>query len=108
MGILSKTDYLIFRECQKNAWLKVHRRDVYDQKELSEFDKAIIETGNEVDGYARQLFPGGVLIAGRDQAAQEITRHHIANKTPILFQPSFLQDEYFAALDILRYDAASN
>jgi hypothetical protein len=107
MGILSKSDYLIFRDCKKNAWLKIHRRDIYNQGELSEFDKAIIETGNEVDEYARQLFPGGVLIQGRNQAAQELTRNLIANKTPVLFQPSFLHDEFFAALDILEYDPVS-
>lgn len=50
MITVSKTDYLIYRECNKNAWLKIHRPEVFYQSELSEFDKAIIETGNEVEG----------------------------------------------------------
>ena len=55
--VLSKTDYILYRECAKNAWLKVHRPDIYLSYELSEFEKQIIETGNEVDKLAREIFP---------------------------------------------------
>jgi hypothetical protein len=106
MGALTKTDYLLFRECRKNAWLKIHRPDIYFQSELSEFDKALMETGNEVELQARRLFPGGVLIEGRDQKAQGLTLQHVAKKTPILSQPVFLKDGFMAALDILRFDPA--
>ena len=108
MATVSKTDYLIFRECRKNAWLKIHRPDIYHQAGLSEFDMAVIETGNEVETYARQLFPGGVLIEGRDDAAQALTLQHIAQRTPVLFQPVFARDEFLAALDILEFDAETN
>ena len=89
MVTISKTDYLIFRECKKNAWLKIHRRDIFYRSELSEFDKAIIETGNEVESYARQLFPSGVLIEGRDHAAQAATLDHIAKKLRCCFNRFF-------------------
>lgn len=56
---LSKTNYIIWRDCHKNAWLKVHKPEVYYAHELSEFEKQIIETGNEVDLLARELFPTG-------------------------------------------------
>ena len=55
--LLSKTDYILFRECPKNVWYKIHRPEIYNQAELSEFEKAIIETGNEVELVARKLFP---------------------------------------------------
>jgi hypothetical protein len=102
---LSKTDYLIYRGCRKNAWLKSNRPDVYHQSGLSEFDLSIIETGNEVELEARKLFPGGALIEGRDTAAREATVAHIERKTPILFQPVFMRDNFLAALDILQYNA---
>ena len=108
MGNISKTDYLIFRECHKNAWLKIHRPEIFHQAGLSEFDKAIIETGNEVEEYARKLFPGGVLIEGRDTRAQEITLRHIAQKAPLLFQPVFAKDGFLAALDVLQFDPKTN
>jgi hypothetical protein len=107
MFVLSKTDYLIYRECSKNAWLKIHCPDVYKKAELSEFDKAIIETGNEVEKYARELFPGGVMIEGRDSQAQTLTLKYIVDKTPVIFQPVFLKDGFLAAVDILKFDSGT-
>ena len=43
---LSKTDYILYRECPKNVWYKIHRPDIYSESELSEFEKSIMETGN--------------------------------------------------------------
>lgn len=56
---LSKTNYIIWRNCHKNAWLKIHKPEIYFAQELSEFEKQIIEAGNEVDILARILFPNG-------------------------------------------------
>ncbi len=63
---LSKTNYLVYRDCAHNAWMKVHRPDAYAAEPLSVFDQAIIETGNDVDVRARALFPDGVLIRRGD------------------------------------------
>lgn len=102
---VSKTDYLLFRECKKNAWLKIHKPEIFYSFPLSEFEKSIIETGNEVELVARRLFPTGVLIEGRDEAAQKSTAKLIAEKERTLFQPVFVKDGFLAALDILQYDA---
>lgn len=59
MKELSKTNYILFRDCPKNTWIKIHKPDIYFAEELSEFEKQIIETGNEVDELARDLFPDG-------------------------------------------------
>ena len=115
MITVSKTDYLLFRECQKNTWLKVHKPKVYYTGELSDFEKSIIETGNEVESYARQLFPTGILIEGRDLVAQEKTTKIIGDvvkestKTgniQTIFQPVFVKDGFMAAVDVLQYDPA--
>ena len=74
---LSKTDYILYRECPKNVWYKIHRPDVYSQSELSEFEKSIIETGNEVELEARKLFLGGILIEGRGGKAQKATQEYL-------------------------------
>lgn len=101
--VISKTDYLLFRECPKNAWLKIHKPEVYQKAQLSEFEKAIIETGNEVELTARQLFPSGVLIEGRDAASQEATKQYLSEKKEVLFQPIFVKNGFLAAVDILQY-----
>ncbi len=99
---LSKTDYILYRECPKNVWLKNYKPEVYNASELSEFEKAIIETGNEVELVARQLFPTGVLIEGRDEEAQEKTQFLLEKKEKVIFQPIFVKDEFLAAVDILE------
>ncbi|MDO8466600.1 MAG: DUF2779 domain-containing protein [bacterium] len=104
---LSKTDYILFRECPKNTWYKIHQPDIYYKAELSEFEKHIIETGNEVELVARQLYPDAVLVEGRDEGAQKLTRELIAKKQKVIFQPVFLKDGFLAAVDVLEYNPAT-
>jgi hypothetical protein len=101
---LSKTDFLIFRECAHNAWVKLHRPEVYRAEPLSAFDQALLEAGNEVDALARQLFPGGCLIARGDA---ETTARLVAERLPVLYQPVFETDQFTTACDILVWNAAS-
>lgn len=102
---LSKTNYLIYRDCPHNAWVKIHSPAVYHAKPLSAFDEAVIETGNAVDERARELFPGGVLIARGDADG---TRELVAARTPVLYQPVFETDRYTTACDILVWNAATS
>ncbi len=101
---ISKTDYLVWRDCAKNAWVKKHKPEIYFAHELSEFDKLIINTGNEVDVLARDLFPGGVLIEGRDEEAQEATAKALGAGARVIYQPVFMNENFLAACDILTYD----
>lgn len=100
--LLSKTNYILYRDCPKNAWLKIHKPSVYFASELSDFEKSLIETGNEVEAVARELYPTGVLIEGRDKEAQNLTRKLIAEGEKVLFQPVFEKDGFLAAVDILK------
>ena len=101
---LSKTDYILYRECPKNVWYKIHKPDIYYKSELSDFEKHIIETGNEVELVARKIFEDGILIEGRGEEAQKLTQEYLAKKQPTIFQPVFLKDNFLAAVDILKYD----
>ncbi len=101
---LSKTDYLLYRECPQNVWYKIHMPDIYSQSELSEFEKSIIETGNEVELVARKLFPTGILIERRDIKGQEATQEYLSKKQEILFQSIFVKEGYLAAIDVLKFD----
>ena len=98
---LSKTNYLVYRDCAHNAWVKVHRPEVYHAGPLSVFEQAIIETGNDVDVRARDLFPGGVLIRRGDAAG---TAELVAARTPVLYQPVFETGRYTTACDILVWN----
>jgi hypothetical protein len=100
---LSKTNYLVYRDCGHNAWVKVHKPEIYHAEPLSVFDQAIIETGNDVDVRARALFPGGVLIRRGDAAG---TAELVAARTPVLYQPVFETERYTTACDILVWNDA--
>ena len=98
---LTKTDFLILSDCVHNAWFKVNKPDVYNARPLSAFDLGLIETGNEVDVLARDLFPGGLEV-GRGQI--ERTRQLIDSRSPILYQPSFETERFSMVCDILVFD----
>jgi hypothetical protein len=101
---LSKTNYLVYRDCPHNAWVKVHKPEVYHAEPLSVFEQAIIEVGNDVDVRARDLFPGGVLIRRGDAAG---TAELVASRVPVLYQPVFETDRYTTACDILVWHEAT-
>ena len=101
---LTKTSYLTYRDCAHNAWVQMHRPDIYNAQPLSEFDEALMETGRDVDELGRGLFPGGVLIERGDVAS---TAAEVARRTPVLYQPVFETDRHSTACDVLRWNATS-
>ncbi|MBI4243486.1 MAG: hypothetical protein HY606_05300, partial [Planctomycetes bacterium] len=88
--VVSKTDYLLYRECPKNAWYKIHKPGIYDQSELTEFEQSLLETGNEVELIARKLFPDGILIERRDIEGQQDTQKLLKENHKLLYQPIFV------------------
>lgn len=100
---LSKTDYIIYRDCSKNAWVKVNKPKVYNASDVSEFEKMIMETRNEVDELARKLFPTGVLIKHNSKKTKEL----IAKKVPVIYQPKFESEKYTTTPDMLVWNRDS-
>jgi hypothetical protein len=89
MNLLSKTDYIIWRDCPHNAWMKKWKSGIYYALPLSEFDKNLIASGNQVEEKAREFFGEGVLIEGRDEESLKRTKELLQNKTNMLFQACF-------------------
>lgn len=102
--LVSKTDYMRWQGCPKNAWLAINKPDFYYSFEPTEFELALRETGEKVEGIARGLFPGGVLVEGRDEAAQKLTGNLIDTKAPVIFQPVFSNDGFLAVADVLKFN----
>src|SRR5580700_3565924 len=104
MTCVSKTDYVLWRDCAKNAWLKLHKPDVYYATELTEFERSVIDAGIEVEGVARRLFTDGVLVTGSKDEVQQKTAELLSAKGRTLFQPVFEKDGLLAAVDVLQFD----
>ena|ERR1700686_1133943 len=78
---ISKTDYILWRDCAKNAWLRIHKPDVYFSTELTEYEQSVMEMGIEVERVARGLFPDGAVVTGSQTDALQETRALI--RTPM-------------------------
>lgn len=105
---LSKTDYILYRDCRRNAWIKIHKSDVYAKFPPSEFDKSLMESGYDVEKIARQLFPSGILIDEYGEKGKEITKKFLNKKELVLFQPIFIEDNFQAKIDVLKYNPKTN
>ena len=101
---LTKTDFILFRECPNNVWVKKHKPEEYEKFEISEFEKSLAVMGNEVEELARGMFPAGYLIDKRSEGARELTQKLIAEQAPVIFQAIFATDKYLAAADVLKWN----
>ena len=46
---ISKTDFILYRECPNNTWVKIHKPEEYSKFEVSDFEKSLGVMGNEVE-----------------------------------------------------------
>lgn len=105
MRPLSKSTFLQFQVCPKDTWLRLHRPDFVEKFALTEFEKHLLEQGNEVEVHARQLFPGAVLVTAVGDEAVDETRRLMAAGTDAIFQATFLADGFYTKCDVLKRGA---
>jgi hypothetical protein len=99
--LISKSTFLEFQMCPKNTWLKLHKPELLHKFRLSEFELHLVEQGNEVEAFARNLWPGGVLVAlGGEEGCRETERLMLSN-VPAIFQATFVADGFIAKCDVL-------
>jgi len=104
--LITKSLYLEYLDCPKNAWLKLYKSDeLQEYFKQTEDEKRREWQGNIVEQYARQLFSRGVYIE-QCRESYDVTQAHVRRKTPVLFQPTFVHDVFLARSDILEYDSA--
>ncbi|MBL7021859.1 DUF2779 domain-containing protein [Patescibacteria group bacterium] len=101
---ITKTDYLDYTFCKKNLWLKKHKHELFDDVELSDFEKKIIEEGNLADAEAQNLFVDGVLVESVDNEAILDTKRLIDDGIETIFQGTFYEDDFFIRADIMNYN----
>jgi hypothetical protein len=99
---ITKSDYVLWRECPHNVWIKKWKPELYKQSPLSEFELHLIESGNMVEETARKRFPEGVLVEGRGEAALDKTQELLKQSQYTIFQAAFSDGVLFAAIDILK------
>lgn len=102
---LSKTDYVKrYAVCPGYLWLCKHKPEVVPADE-EEVIKARLEQGNEIERYARQLFPEGLLIESKTSQAKKDTAKAIAEGATTLFQATVItNDGLLAMADVITKD----
>ncbi len=101
---ISKTDFILYRECPNNVWVKRNQPAEYAKFEVSEFEQSLAVMGNEVEELARGIFPSGFLVERRSEGAQELTKKLIDERIPVIFQAVFSTDQYLAATDVMKWN----
>lgn len=102
---LSKSDFLKYHICPSYFWLWIHKRDLIQDKTAEEVRENRFEQGNEVEKYARQLFPDGKLVSSYGEQAQEETLRLITDGVNVIFQATVLTESGLLAMaDVLEKD----
>ena len=100
--MLNKSQYLIGRHCAKHLWLSKYLKN--EAAPRTKGDKVRGKTGEELGKMARDLFPGGVLVAaeGHDQEFQIAeTKRLLDSGAEALFEASFEANGLGARCDVL-------
>ena len=103
---ITKTDYLNFRFCRKDLWLKKKDPEKFPPDKLSEFQLELVKEGQQVDSEAQTLFPEGLKIDGDQDIAIAETKFHLENpdENPTLFQAAIKKDPFYIRTDILKWN----
>jgi len=104
---LSKSDFLKYQICPSYLWLWKNKREVVPVDE-EEAIKRRLEQGNEVELFARRLFPNGVLVEAKGQQAKHETEKLVEDGTKTIFQATVLTDVgLFAMADVITFNDES-
>ncbi|MDD3877065.1 MAG: hypothetical protein PHT69_10615 [Bacteroidales bacterium] len=102
---LSKTSFIKGLQCHKYVYLYKHHskfRDWLSPEKLSKFKR-----GTDIGYYAQQFFPGGIDLKPKShyhyKKALELTAFHVEQKTPVIYEASFMYNDVLIFLDILTY-----
>ncbi|HSH31406.1 MAG TPA: DUF2779 domain-containing protein, partial [Candidatus Saccharimonadales bacterium] len=105
MKWLTKSDYLKFLVSPAYLWLAKHAKD-----KLPPFDEAgemLVAQGNQVEQYARRLYPGGVLVKSLFTEAVRETEELVEAGTQTIFQATALTGRrLYCRADVLERSGA--
>jgi hypothetical protein len=99
---LSKSRFQAGLQCPKYLWLLCRAPDLADP--VSEAKQAIFDQGHAVGELARQLFPGGVLVAedyAHTDQAMQTTHSLIGDGAACLYEAAFRSDGVLVRPDAL-------
>lgn len=104
MRLISKSDFLKFKECSSFFWFWKNDPLVLSEEKEDPFVDRLKSQGYEVELFARNLYSEAVLISGPPKEASSTTTDLIKDGKLQFFQASFLADGLFSSCDILLWN----
>ena len=105
---ISKTTFQHYLHCPKDMWLKMHKPELKSEFQPSEFDLHLMEQGNEVESYARNLFADGIEVSTIGEHAVGDTRLLMTEQIPAIFQATFIAEGFIVRNDALCWNSNTN
>ncbi|MEX0748773.1 MAG: DUF2779 domain-containing protein [Candidatus Saccharimonadales bacterium] len=104
---LSKSDFLKYQCCPSYLWLWKYKKEVVPVDDEEAINQRL-EQGNEVERFARGLFPNAVLVGSYGKKARNETERLVSNDVQAIFQATVYTDkELLAMADIIEFDEAT-
>lgn len=101
---ISKTTFLKFDQCAKAFFLYKNHPYLRDKVDI---DKQLtFKRGHDVGFFAQQLFPNGRDVSKETKGAAqaiELTKTLIDNKTPVIYEATFVFNGVLIMVDILNF-----
>jgi len=103
--LISKSTFLNYLTCPKDAWFRMHKPEL-DEFKVSETQQNIFDLGYEVEEYAKQLniFSGMIEVVARGAELKKEVDNLISKKTPAIYQATFIAEDYLIRCDMLVWN----
>ncbi len=96
---INKTDFMTFRDCASDFWMKKHKPKLFVDIQSSDFDRQLMAQGYEVERLAQKLFQDGIDASQFDN---NVILTLLGIQGTVLFQPTFIAGNLQARVDILK------
>jgi CRISPR/Cas system-associated exonuclease Cas4 (RecB family) len=106
MKLISKSRFLDYLTCPKDAWFRMHHPE-FEEFQVSSTLQNIFDQGYEAEEYAKQLkiFSGMVEVTTHGMDVKKEVDDLMTKKVPAIFQPTFIADGYIIRCDVIKWDA---
>ena len=102
MKLISKSRFLQYHMCPKDAWFRLHMPDL-EEFEVSTTEEGVMAQGVDAEEYSKQLkiFEGYAEVTTWGYKAKDEIDTLIAQGVPALYQPTFVADGFIIRCDFL-------
>ncbi|OIO54801.1 hypothetical protein AUJ46_02330 [Candidatus Peregrinibacteria bacterium CG1_02_54_53] len=107
MPLLTKSRFMRYLQCPRYLWLGDHNEAELNLSSDLEQER-MAEEGEEVEVWARKLFPKGERIVSFHEAGARDTKNAIEKGTKVLYQATAIADGLLAMADILVFNPEKN